>query len=103
MSEIKALRQAMKASGTNTAEAARALGASTPRIMFRHLLPNSIGQLMVALSFAIIGAITAEATLSFFGYGPDLLLGCLQRIAQLFQRFVCHACPPTSRNLSHPV
>ncbi|MFN8023212.1 MAG: ABC transporter permease [Acidimicrobiales bacterium] len=52
-------------------EAARALGASTPRIMFRHLLPNSIGQLMVALSFAIIGAITAEATLSFFGYGPD--------------------------------
>ena len=39
----------------------------------------------------------------FFGYGPDLLLGCLQRIAQLFQRFVCHACPPTSRNLSHPV
>ena len=52
-------------------EAARALGASTNRIMFRHLLPNSIGQLMVALSFAIIGAITAEATLSFFGYGPD--------------------------------
>lgn len=52
-------------------EAARALGASTPRIMFRHLLPNSIGQLMVALSFAVIGAITAEATLSFFGYGPD--------------------------------
>lgn len=52
-------------------EAARALGASTTRIMFRHLLPNSIGQLMVALSFAIIGAITAEATLSFFGYGPD--------------------------------
>jgi peptide/nickel transport system permease protein len=52
-------------------EAARALGASTPRIMFRHLLPNSFGQLMVALSFAIIGAITAEATLSFFGYGPD--------------------------------
>ncbi len=52
-------------------EAARALGASTTRIMFRHLLPNSIGQLMVALSFAVIGAITAEATLSFFGYGPD--------------------------------
>ena len=52
-------------------EAARALGASTPRILFRHLLPNAVGQLMVALSFAVIGAITAEATLSFFGYGPD--------------------------------
>ncbi len=52
-------------------EAAKALGASTPRIMFRHLLPNSIGQIMVALTFAVVGAITAEATLSFFGFGPD--------------------------------
>ncbi|MFZ9630019.1 MAG: ABC transporter permease [Ilumatobacteraceae bacterium] len=52
-------------------EAARALGASTKRIMFRHLLPNSIGQIMVALTLAVVGAITAEATLSFFGWGPD--------------------------------
>ena len=52
-------------------EAARALGASTRRIMFRHLLPNSIGQIMVALTLAVVGAITAEATLSFFGWGPD--------------------------------
>ena len=52
-------------------EAARAVGASTTRIMFRHLLPNAVGQIMVALTFAIVGAITAEATLSFFGFGPD--------------------------------
>jgi ABC-type dipeptide/oligopeptide/nickel transport system permease subunit len=52
-------------------EAARALGASNKRIMFRHLLPNSIGTIMVALTFAVVGAISAEATLSFFGYGPD--------------------------------
>ena len=52
-------------------EAARALGASTPRIMMRHLLPNSVGQIMVALTFSVVGAITAEATLSFFGFGPD--------------------------------
>jgi len=52
-------------------EAARALGATTPRIMFRHLLPNAIGQIMVALTLAVVGAITAEATLSFFGWGPD--------------------------------
>lgn len=52
-------------------EAARALGASTPRIMFRHLLPNSVGQIMVALTLSVVGAITAEATLSFFGWGPD--------------------------------
>lgn len=52
-------------------EAARALGASSSRIMFRHLLPNSVGQIMVALTFAVVGAISAEATLSFFGFGPD--------------------------------
>ena len=52
-------------------EAARALGASSSRIMFRHLLPNAVGQIMVALTLAVVGAITAEATLSFFGWGPD--------------------------------
>ena len=52
-------------------EAARALGATNKRIMFRHLLPNSIGTIMVALTFAMVGAIAAEATLAFFGYGPD--------------------------------
>jgi ABC-type dipeptide/oligopeptide/nickel transport system permease subunit len=52
-------------------EAAKALGASTPRIVFRHLIPNAVGQLMVALTFAVVGAISGEATLSFFGFGPD--------------------------------
>ena len=52
-------------------EASRALGATNKRIMVRHLLPNSIGTIMVALTFAVVGAIAAEATLSFFGYGPD--------------------------------
>ena len=52
-------------------EASRALGATNKRIMIRHLLPNSIGTIMVALTFAVVGAIAAEATLSFFGYGPD--------------------------------
>ena len=41
-------------------EAARALGASTPRLMFRHLLPNSVGQIMVALTLSVVGAITAS-------------------------------------------
>lgn len=52
-------------------EATTALGAKTSRIVLRHLLPNSIGQIMVALTFGVVGAITAEATLSFFGFGPD--------------------------------
>ncbi|TRZ73438.1 MAG: ABC transporter permease [Actinobacteria bacterium] len=52
-------------------EAARAVGATRRYIVRRHLLPNSIGPIMVALSFAVVGAITAESTLAFFGYGPQ--------------------------------
>lgn len=52
-------------------EAARASGATRRFIIRRHLLPNSIGPIMVALSFAVVGAITAESTLAFFGYGPQ--------------------------------
>ncbi|MEY4391374.1 MAG: hypothetical protein RLZZ544_83 [Actinomycetota bacterium] len=52
-------------------EAARALGASDTRIIVRHLLPNSIGPMLVSLSLGVVGAIVSEATLSLFGYGPD--------------------------------
>lgn len=52
-------------------EASRSVGASGPRIMFRHLIPNSLGPIMVALSLSVVGAILAESTLSFFGYGPS--------------------------------
>ena len=52
-------------------EAARALGASNYRIVFRHLLPNSIGPILVALTNTVVAAIIGEATLSFFGFGPD--------------------------------
>lgn len=52
-------------------EAARAVGASRSYIILRHLLPNSIGPIMVALTFSVVGAIIGEATLSFFGYGPQ--------------------------------
>jgi ABC-type dipeptide/oligopeptide/nickel transport system permease subunit len=52
-------------------EAARAVGASRRYIVRAHLLPNSIGPIMVSLSFAVVGAITAESTLAFFGYGPQ--------------------------------
>jgi ABC-type dipeptide/oligopeptide/nickel transport system permease subunit len=52
-------------------EAARALGASGPRIDLRHLIPNSLGPIMVALSLSVVAAILLESTLSFFGYGPQ--------------------------------
>ena len=52
-------------------EAARAVGASRRYIIARHLLPNSIGPIMVALTFSVVGAIISESTLAFFGYGPQ--------------------------------
>jgi peptide/nickel transport system permease protein len=52
-------------------EAARAVGASRKYIIMKHLLPNSIGPIMVALTFSVVGSIIAESTLAFFGYGPQ--------------------------------
>jgi peptide/nickel transport system permease protein len=50
--------------------AARALGASEPRVLFQHVLPNLVGPLVVQASAAIGAAVLAESTLSFLGLGP---------------------------------
>lgn len=50
-------------------EAARASGASSPRIIFRHILPNCIGPIMVNATLAIAAAVIAEATLTYLGLG----------------------------------
>jgi oligopeptide transport system permease protein len=52
-------------------EAARSIGASNLRIMFRHILPNAIGPLIVAETLAIPGYISYEAFLSFIGLGVN--------------------------------
>ena len=50
-------------------EAARELGASNLRIIFKHLLPNTLGMIIITLTFRIPAAILAESTLSFVGLG----------------------------------
>jgi peptide/nickel transport system permease protein len=50
-------------------EAARAQGATDMRIIFRHVLPNSMAPVYVAVAMAIGGAIATEAALSFLGIG----------------------------------
>ncbi|CAN5731077.1 oligopeptide ABC transporter permease AppC [soil metagenome] len=50
-------------------EAARAIGASAPSIIFRELLPNAIGPIIVAATLSIPAAILTESTLSFLGFG----------------------------------
>ncbi len=52
-------------------EAARTIGANNLRIMFRHILPNIIGPLVVAETLAIPGYISTEAFLSFIGLGVN--------------------------------
>jgi len=50
-------------------EAARAVGASDKRIIVRHLVPNTIGPIVVSLTFIVALAIGLESTLSYFGFG----------------------------------
>ncbi|MEZ5314683.1 MAG: ABC transporter permease [Chlamydiales bacterium] len=50
-------------------QAATALGASYPRILFRHLIPNAMGPIIVTMTLTIPIAIFTEAFLSFLGIG----------------------------------
>lgn len=50
-------------------EAARAQGQTHLKIVFKHLLPNAMGPIIVALTFTVPSAILSESTLSFIGLG----------------------------------
>lgn len=61
-------------------EAARAIGVRNSRIIFRHILPNALGPIIVSATLAIAGAILVETALSYLGLGvkaPDSSLGLL--------------------------
>lgn len=51
-------------------QAALAMGLSQSRIIFRHILPNALGPVLVSATFGVAGAILIEASLSFLGLGP---------------------------------
>ena len=59
----------LKARDLDYTRAARAAGASTPRILLRHLLPVAAPPLLVSAAFGVGWAILAEAALSFLGVG----------------------------------
>ncbi|CAN5918310.1 ABC transporter permease [soil metagenome] len=52
--------------------AAVALGASNRRVMWKHLVPNSLGPVLVQMAFGIGSVIMVEAALSFLGLGPQV-------------------------------
>ena len=61
-------------------EAARVAGASDRRIIFKHILPNAAGVVIVSSTLIMASAILLETALSFLGYGikaPDVSLGLL--------------------------
>ncbi|KHF46068.1 ABC transporter permease [Saccharomonospora viridis] len=70
--------EAMSLSQREFIEAARASGAGTGRIVFKHLVPNMVGTITVNATLAVAQAVLAEAALSFIGLGvkpPDTSLG----------------------------
>lgn len=69
-------------------EAARVLGASPARIVFRHVLPNVVPIIIVSASIQIGGAILLESSLSFLGYGVQPPTASWGRMITDAQRFL---------------
>lgn len=61
--------QVLKVREYDFVQAAKALGASDVRILFTHILPNSIQPLIVQASLGMAGSVLSEASLSFLGLG----------------------------------
>ena len=61
--------QVLRARELEFVQAARALGATTPRILLRHVVPTALPALSVQATLGMGGAILAEASLSFLGLG----------------------------------
>lgn len=71
--------------GSDYVLAARALGASAPRILVRHIFPNAIAPVLVYATIAVGTFITAEAALTYLGIGlqaPEISWGLQINIAQ---------------------
>ncbi len=59
----------LKCMSEDYVSAAKALGLSNTRIIFRHILPNAVAPVFVSASFGVAGAILVESGLSFLGFG----------------------------------
>lgn len=85
--------QVLKVREYDFVTAARAQGASSARIIFNHILPNSIQPLIVQASLGMAGAVLSEASLSFLGLGvqpPTPSWGVMLNDARSFLRIAPH-------------
>ena len=74
-------------------QAAKALGADTKRIIIKHLLPNTLGIIMVDITLSVPGFIFSEAFLSYIGLGvrpPETSWGALASAGQQQLMFYPH-------------
>jgi peptide/nickel transport system permease protein len=78
----------MKIKQQDYTQAARALGASDRKIIFKHILPNSIAPVLVTATFGIANAILIEAALSFLGMGVQPPYASWGGILALAREFV---------------
>jgi peptide/nickel transport system permease protein len=72
-------------------DAARCMGASLPRLLFRHILPQTASYVIVSLTLGVPGYILAESGLSFLGLGiqqPDASWGNMLKEAQQFSNLI---------------
>lgn len=69
-------------------EAARAIGASAGRIMWRHLFPNTLAVLIVSTTIGIGSAIIYEASISFLGFGVQAPVASWGNMLQNAQQFI---------------
>ena len=73
------------------AQAARASGARDARIIFRHLLPNSLAPVLVSASFGVAHAILVESALSFLGLGVAPPMASWGSILSMAEEFIEYA------------
>lgn len=78
----------LKAMNDDYVQAARALGFGHTRIIFRHILPNSIAPVFVTASFGVAGAILTESSLSFLGFGVAPPTASWGEILQQGRRYI---------------
>lgn len=72
--------QTLAVRGADYVQAARAMGATTSRIVLRHIVPNVAGPALIYATLAVPGVIIAESFISFLGLGiqePETSLGVL--------------------------
>lgn len=70
--------------------AAQALGVSKKTIIWKHIIPNLMPQIIVAASLSIANAILDESALSFLGYGVQLPMASWGSMLQTAQKYILH-------------